>query len=212
VKAIDQRLGLWIGLGVETLTRMSIAPEKALEPEHIAILSAADDYGPTGACLQQTNTPENQGAHDALAELGFCNQEGPQLVGRDDQRVDRCSRVGVHQRRPARELRQFTHEMRDDRGGAARLVTPSDVDVSSQDDAEAQTNLTDGRERFAHPVRADLAKAPYPLDLGRLQNRKHLLPSCLDDGLGRSTDHLCKPASGLSSGTVSRPTIPISWL
>jgi hypothetical protein len=88
MEAIDQRLGLWIGLRIEPLTRMSVAPEKALEPEHIAILSAADDYGPTGASLQQPNTPENQGTHDALAELRFCNQEGPQLVGRDDQGLD----------------------------------------------------------------------------------------------------------------------------
>src|SRR5215471_8388543 len=94
----------------------------------------------------------------------------------------------------------MTWPVRDDRGGAAGLITPSDVDFSSQDDGEAQTNLTDRRERFARLIRADLAKAPHPLDLGWLQNRKHLLTSCLDDGLGRRTDHLCAPASGFSSG------------
>jgi hypothetical protein len=120
---------------------MSVAPEKALEPEHIGILGAADDYGPTGTRLQQPNTPENQGAHYALAQFGFCDQEGPQLVGRDDQGFDWFSRVGVHQRGPARQLCQFTHEMawpvRDDLGAAARPVMLSDIDVSGEDDGEA---------------------------------------------------------------------------
>jgi hypothetical protein len=52
MKAIDQRLGLCIGLGVEPLTWMSIAPKKSLKPKHIAILSAADDDRPAGACFQ----------------------------------------------------------------------------------------------------------------------------------------------------------------
>jgi hypothetical protein len=33
---------------IETLTWMAVAPKKALKPEHIAILGAADDYGPPG--------------------------------------------------------------------------------------------------------------------------------------------------------------------
>jgi hypothetical protein len=76
--------------------RMPVAAQEALKPYDVAIFRATHDYGPTGAYLQQSNTPENQGAHDAFAQLRFCNQESPQLVGRDDQGFYRISRVSIH--------------------------------------------------------------------------------------------------------------------
>jgi hypothetical protein len=133
VKAFDQGFGTCIVLGIEQLMRMTVAAQKALKPQDVAIFRAAHDYGPTGACFQQSNTPENQGTHDALAQLRFCNQESPQSVGRDDQGFNRISRVSIHERGPACQLRQFAHKstwpVRGDSGAEAGVIVLSDVDV-----------------------------------------------------------------------------------
>jgi len=77
VKAIDQRLGFRVGLGIEPLTRMAIATEKALEAEHIAILGLANDHRSACSGLEQPDAAQNQGAHDPLPKLRFRNQQSP---------------------------------------------------------------------------------------------------------------------------------------
>jgi hypothetical protein len=67
--------------------------------------------------------------------------------------------------------------MRNDSGAAARRIVLSDVDVPQKDDREAEISLADRRERFSRCIGTDFAEAPHPLDLGRLQNREHLVPS-----------------------------------
>src|SRR4030095_5592422 len=95
VKSVDQGLGLRIGFGIEPLLRMAVAAEKAFEPKHVAIVGAPDDDRPARAGFEQSYTAENQGAHDPFAELRFRNQERPQPVGRDNQRIDLVLRVSV---------------------------------------------------------------------------------------------------------------------
>ena len=48
VEAFDQRPRRRIALGVEPMMRMAVAAEKAFEPQHVAILGAADDDGAAG--------------------------------------------------------------------------------------------------------------------------------------------------------------------
>ncbi len=110
VEALDQRLRLRIGLGIERLVRMAVAGQETLQPQHVAVLGAADDHRPAGPGLDQADAAQDQGAHDALAELGLGDEQRPQPLGRDDQGFHRALRVGIDQRRPARQLRQLAHE------------------------------------------------------------------------------------------------------
>ena len=55
--------------------RVPIALEKALQPQHIAILRASDDHGATGSAPQQTHAAQNQGAHDPFAEFRLLDKE-----------------------------------------------------------------------------------------------------------------------------------------
>ena len=71
--------------------------KKAFETQNIAIIGAADDYRAAGAGLEQANPAQDQGAHDALAELGLFDHQIAQPPRRDDERLDRFSGV---QRRP----------------------------------------------------------------------------------------------------------------
>jgi hypothetical protein len=105
VEAVDQRLGFRIGLRIERLMRMAVAAQKSRQPEHVAVAGAADDHRSAGSGLEQPDPAQDKGAHDPLPELGFRDQQCPQPVRRDEQRLHRSLRVGVDQCRPARQLR-----------------------------------------------------------------------------------------------------------
>ena len=110
MEALDQRLGFGVGVGIEQLMRLTVAAQKNLQPQHVAIVGAADDDRAAGAGFQQPDAADDQRAHDPLAELGFGDQQGAQPVRRDDQRLHRLLRGGVRQRRPSGQLRQFAYE------------------------------------------------------------------------------------------------------
>ena len=112
VEALDQRPRRRVGLGIEALMGMAVAGEKSVQPQHVAIVGAADDDRPAGARLDQPDAAQDQGAHDPLAELGFRDQQRAQPVRRDDQSLDRSVRVGIDQDGPARELSELAHERR----------------------------------------------------------------------------------------------------
>ena len=84
VKTFDQRLRLRLGLRIERLMRVTVAAEKALQPKHVAVVRAADDHRPARPRLQEADTAQNEGAHDPFSELGFCDQQGPQPLRRDN--------------------------------------------------------------------------------------------------------------------------------
>ena len=91
MELLDQRAGLFVRLGVEALMRMAVAAQEVSKPQHVAVAGAADDHRAAAAGLDQPDASQNQGPHDALAEVGFRDQQRPQPVGRDDERVHRRS-------------------------------------------------------------------------------------------------------------------------
>ena len=68
---------------------MTVAAEKTLKPQHIAVLGAADDDRSACSRLQDGDAAQDQRAHDALAKLGFRNHQRPQPLRRNDERLDR---------------------------------------------------------------------------------------------------------------------------
>jgi len=94
VKPLDQRLGFTIRFGIEPLTRMAVAAQKALEPKHITVPWATDDHRPASSRLEEPDPTQYQRAHDPLAQLRLCDEQCPQLVRRDDQRLYRRPGVG----------------------------------------------------------------------------------------------------------------------
>jgi hypothetical protein len=60
MKALDQCLCTGIGLWVETLVRMRVAPKETLEAQNIGMVRAADDMGPpapTSSCSGSAMAP-----------------------------------------------------------------------------------------------------------------------------------------------------------
>ena len=62
------------------------------------------------APVDETHPPQDRGAHDALAELGLCDQQRTQPVRRDAQDLHWTFRIGIDQGGTARQLRQLAHE------------------------------------------------------------------------------------------------------
>src|SRR5829696_7182764 len=87
--------------------------------------------------------------------------------------------------RPARELRQFAHELARAVGNnqltAAGWVVLRDVDRALQDDRHAEARLADLGQRLAFGKGADLAEPAHALDLRRRQRRKHLMAARVYD-------------------------------
>ena len=70
-----------------------------------------------------------------------------------------------------------------DVAAATRFIVLSDIHPSGQDDRETWTDMADLHERLAGAIRADLAEPAHALDIGHLQNRKHLVAARVDDRL-----------------------------
>ena len=87
METFDQRFGFRISVRIEPLTRMAVAAEKALEPKHVTVAGAPHDHRSARSSLDQAHATQNQGAHDALAELSFRDQQRPQSLRRDCQRL-----------------------------------------------------------------------------------------------------------------------------
>ena len=168
---------------------MAVAAQENREPQDIAVAGRADDDRAAGAGFEQSDPAQDQGAHDALAELGFADQQRAQLLRRNDQRLDRLGRAGIDERGPARKLGEFAHEVagtvRDDQRGCAALAMLRDLDVAGEDDRETAAHRACICERIARRIGAKLAETAHALDVRCFQRGKHLMAPRFDDRLCR---------------------------
>ena len=78
------------------------------------------------AALDQADSAQDQRAHDALAEIGFGDQQRAQLVRRNQQRLDVTLGAAVDQRDAAGKLADFGEKLSrplvDDRRDMAEAV------------------------------------------------------------------------------------------
>ena len=169
--------------------RMAVAAEKTLQPQHVGILGAADNDRTAGADLEQTHAAQNQRPHDALAKLGFRDQQCAKPVRRNDNAVYRLKRGRVRKRRPTRHLRQFAQELAGPMGHdfvtVPQTVVSGDFDLAARNDDQAGPDLA-GREQLVASLEGvALAEPAHPLDLERLEIGEHLIMAPLDNGLLR---------------------------
>ena len=110
--------------------RVAVAREKILQANHVRVQRGPDQDRAAGAVLDQGDPPQNERAHDLLAELGFGDDDAAQPLGGNEQRLDirRCARID--QRRTARQLSDFGKELArpflDDRNHMAQAVPGAD--------------------------------------------------------------------------------------
>ena len=63
---------------------MAVAAEKALQPKHVSVLRTADDHWSARSRLEDGDAPQNERAHDPLAQLCLGDQQRAQLLRQDN--------------------------------------------------------------------------------------------------------------------------------
>ena len=151
--ARDEIGGVLVGGGIEHMVGMAVAPEKILQPRHVAERVGADQHRAADAALDQADPAQDQRAHDALAEIGFGDQQRPQPLRRNQQRLDIALGMAVDQRDAAGELADLGEKLArpliDHRRDVAEAVALGDRDMAGQDDEHAGTDLAGLEQRFA---------------------------------------------------------------
>jgi hypothetical protein len=163
----------WVSGRIEKAVGLPVATKEIREADHVARRRGADQKRASFAELEQCDTAEHERAHDALAELCLVDDERPQLLGREEQRLDVALRVTIDQRRGVVSERaelgeELSWSLIDDRRDAPETVARSDGDVPREDDVHAQPAFASFEEGLAvgEPPHAPEAADPRDLGLG----------------------------------------------
>lgn len=76
-ESLDQSPRACIAVGIERLVRLPVARKESRQPKHATGAGRADDQRTRDAALEEPDTAQDQGAHDALAELSLGHQQCP---------------------------------------------------------------------------------------------------------------------------------------
>lgn len=195
MKPLDQRFRARIGVGIESAMGKSAAPQKALQPQHVAIAGRADDDRPAGAAFEQADAAQDQRPHDALAEIGLLHHQIAQAPRGDDDRLDRLDRLGIDQRRPVRQLRQLADEIAgavaDNSLTPAKPARLGDVDLARQDEDQPRRDRAGRHDVVAGGIGTRLAEPAHTLDIRVGEHGKHLVAAGGDgraDGRGHGAN------------------------
>ena len=120
---------------------------------HAARIRRADQHRAADAALDQADPAQDQRAHDALAEIGFRDQQRAQPLRRDQQGLDLAFRMAIDQRDAAGELADFGKELArpliDHRRDMTEAVALGDGDMAGQDHEHAGPGLAGFEQFFA---------------------------------------------------------------
>ena len=168
---------------------MAVAGKEIFEAQHIGMIGAADDHGPAGFNIKKGDTAEDQGAHDAFAELGLLHQEIAQPPRRNEDGLENLLGVGIDQGRTARKLCKLSHEraatVRYDELGMSRHSSVSDLDPACQNDKSAWCDFAGRDDAIARGIGFELTEPPQPTDLPRLYRGEDLIASGFDERMSR---------------------------
>ena len=109
--------GVPILIGIDHAEGNPVAFEEVRQPRHVRGLERPDEHRASEADLDQRHAAQDERAQDALAELGLGDEQRPQRLRRNDDRLHVADRPGVDraQVRPSGELPELGHDLaRDD--------------------------------------------------------------------------------------------------
>ena len=159
--------------------RKAVAGEKALQANDAAGILWPDQHRAADPALDQADPAQDQRAHDALAEIGFGDQQRAQSLRRNQERFDVALGMAVDQRDAAGELADLGEKLPrplvDHRRDVAEAVALGDRDMAGQHHEHAGPGLAGFEQHFAVLVTAQLAEPAHARDFLRRQRRKGLL-------------------------------------
>ena len=138
-----------------------------------------DQHRAADAALDHADPAQDQRAHDALAEIGFGNQQRAQSLRRNQERLDVALGVAVDQRGAAGELTDFgeklTRSLVDHRRDVTEAIALGNRDMAGQHDEHARSGLAGLEQHLAVLVGSDIAEPAHARDFLRRQRRECLL-------------------------------------
>ena len=168
-----------IPFGVEQMMRKTVAGEKPLQANDAARIRRSDQHRTANAALDQAHPAKDKSTHDALAEIGFGDQQRAQSLRRNQKRFDVALGAAIDQCDAARELTDFgeklTRPLIDYRCDMTEAIALADRDMAGQNDEHARSGLAGLEQFFAILVIAHLAEPAHARDLLRRQRRECLL-------------------------------------
>ena len=151
------------------MMRKAVAGQKALQANDAGRVRRSDQHWAADAGLDQAYPAKDQRAHDALAEIGFGDQQRAQPLRRNQERFDVALGMAIDQRGAAGELADFgqklTGSLVDHRRDVTEAVALADRDMAGQDDEHSRTRLAGFEQSFAILVASHFAEAAHPRDL-----------------------------------------------
>jgi len=172
----DQIARFVLARRVQQMMRIAVAAEKALQPDHIRRSRGPDQHRAARAGLDQADATQDEGAHDALAQLGFGDQQRANLVGRDQQGLDFAFRHAIDQGRAVGELTDLGHELAWPLLGDGRYMADAvalrDRDMARQNHEHAGGGLARLEQFLAVGIAAQRSKTAQALDFLRAQGRE----------------------------------------
>ena len=172
--------------GSSTLWGMPLRVRKLRSRATPGEFIAPTSTGPPEPVSIKRHAPQDQGAHELLAQQRLGDQQRMQLVRIDEQGLHRADRSSIHERTPAGELPQLSGEtaraMLDHRQVVPVAVAPGDANVARDQHVHAGTRLADLEEVLAVGVVTHGAEAAHAFDLGRGQREEGLAAPGIKDG------------------------------
>ncbi len=177
--ACDQLGGIMIPFRVEQMMRNAVAGEKSLQADDAARIQGPDQHRAADPALDQADPAQDQRAHDALAEIGFGDQQRAQSLRRNQERLDITLGMAVDQSDAAGELADLGEKLPraliDHRRDVTEAIALGDRHMAGQDDEHAGPGLAGLEQHFAVLVPARLAKPAHARNLLQRQRRECLL-------------------------------------
>ena len=155
--------------GVEHRVRVAVARQEPHEPHRVGPRGVAHEHRAPGVGLDQLHPPQDQRAHDQLAQLCIGDQEPAQRLGRQQDRLDLAHRSPVHEGGLARELAHLGQELPRALGHhrhvAAQPVAPRHRDRAARHREEPRSGAARLEHELPVGVGARLAQGAQPPDL-----------------------------------------------
>ncbi len=193
--------------GVEHPVRNGVAHQEVLQTHQARVTGRSDQHRSASPGLDQSDPAQDQGPHDALAELSLGDHQPAQAGRGDDQGFELGFGADVDEGGAARKLAHFGDEV-PLAIGPDQLVVPEavaarHVDPALQHHRHAESRLAGPDQIVARGVAADLPEPAQPIDLEVGQREVHLLPPGSHDGRCIFS-HGDRPWSGRSGTTRAR--------
>jgi hypothetical protein len=199
METVEQAIDPGMLLKVEIGDRLAVPAEKLAQAQRIAAMSRSEQDHAAVLIFNQRDPPQDEGAHDRFAQVGFGYHEGSQRRLVDSEDVTVFQRTCGCQASPSAERADFAREIAGTyRGDQVRSVNGIALDrhMAGENDVHWDMALAFPVQNVAGPIRTASPVFVQQANLRFIKHRKNLVPSACSPGAdgGRWTGDIARIA------------------